>query len=134
MVQMFAKCDPEDADRVKELYELAWLIKVSTAMIQCDVKDQARVQEVVRWAQDIKNENDWQRPIPLGWNLKQQQYIGPVPSDEERQRFVDYAWLMDHNKVSRAWDAEKEKGYNEAVAVVFDFKEKYPDFPRMLLF
>lgn len=130
---MFAQCDPDDIDRVNELYDLAWLIKVSTAMLQCDTEDRARVQELVRWAQNLRNENDWQSSIPLGWNLKQQQYVGPRPSDEERQRFVDYAWYMNHNQPRTKWDPEKEKRYNDAAVVVFAFKEKYPNFPRRFL-
>lgn len=130
---MFEECDPEDKDRVKELYELAWVIKLSTAMVQCDMRDQARIQQLVQWAQNFRSENDWQRPTPLGWNLKQQQYVGPRPSDEERQRFVDYAWQMDQNQVTQTSDDGGKRKYYEAALEVFAFREKYPDFPRRFL-
>lgn len=130
---MFEQCDPEDKERVKELYELAWVIKVSTAMVQCDIQDQARVQQLVRWAQDFRSENDWQCPTPLGWNLKQQQYVGPRPSDEERQRFVDYAWQMNQNKDIKTLDNEGKRRYDKAALKVFTFKKNYPGFPRRFL-
>lgn len=129
---MFEQCDPEDEERVKELYELAWVIKVSTAMVQCDIQDQTRVQQLVQWAQDLRSENDWQCPTPLGWNSKQQQYAGPRPSDEERQRFVDYAWQMNQNKVRETRDDVRKRKYDEAALEVLTFKNKYPGFPRRL--
>lgn len=131
---MFEQCDPEDKDRVKKLYELAWVIKVSTAMVQCDIQDQTRVQQLVQWSRDFWRKNDWQCSVPLGWNLKQQQYVGPRPSDEERQRFVDYAWQMNQNQVTRTWDKEGKRKYDEAALEVFAFRNKYPDFPRMCPF
>lgn len=130
---MFEQCDPEDKERVKELYELAWIIKVSTAMVQCDIQDQARVQQLVRWAQDFRSENDWQCPTPLGWNLEQQQYVGPRPSDEERQRFVDYAWQMNQNKDTQTLDKEGKRRHDKATLEVFAFKKNYPEFPRRFL-